>query len=116
MTSAEERSRHVIEMCDQPRDLLRRRCRADEHHVVERSEQRAAIDEHQVDEALQFMVHRCARLAGIGGRLGRADEFDTAPTPDDVIELRGLLYGLYAVLKLHNSQEEEGAFSLITSR
>jgi len=33
--------------------------------------------------------------------------------PEDVIELRRLLYGLYAVLRLHNAQEEEGAFSLV---
>ena len=33
--------------------------------------------------------------------------------PEDVIELRRLLYGLYAVCRLHNSQEEEGAFALV---
>lgn len=33
--------------------------------------------------------------------------------PEDVIELRRLLYGLYGVLRLHNAQEEEGAFSLV---
>ena len=33
--------------------------------------------------------------------------------PEDVIELRRLLYGLYAVLRLHNAMETEGAFSLI---
>ncbi len=33
--------------------------------------------------------------------------------PEDVVELRRLLYGLYAVLRLHNAQEEESAFSLI---
>jgi heavy metal translocating P-type ATPase len=32
---------------------------------------------------------------------------------EDAIELRRLLYGLYAVLRLHNAQEEEGAFSLV---
>ena len=32
---------------------------------------------------------------------------------EDVIELRRLLYGLYAVVRLHNAQEEEGAFSLV---
>jgi hypothetical protein len=30
-----------------------------------------------------------------------------------VVELRRLLYGLYAILRLHNAQEEEGAFSLV---
>ncbi len=33
--------------------------------------------------------------------------------PEDVVELRRLLYGLYAVLRLHNAQEEEGAFALV---
>ncbi len=33
--------------------------------------------------------------------------------PEDVVELRRLLYGLYAVIRLHNAQEEEGAFSLV---
>jgi len=36
-----------------------------------------------------------------------------AAEAEDVIELRRLLYGLYAVLRLHNAQEEEGAFSLV---
>jgi heavy metal translocating P-type ATPase len=34
---------------------------------------------------------------------------------EDVVELRRMLYGLYAVLRLHNAQEEEGAFSLLPS-
>ena len=34
------------------------------------------------------------------------------PTDDDVVETRGALYGLYAVLRLHNAQEEDIAFSL----
>jgi heavy metal translocating P-type ATPase len=34
-------------------------------------------------------------------------------TAEDIVELRRLLYGLYAVLRLHNAQEEEAAFSLI---
>ena len=36
-----------------------------------------------------------------------------APAAEDVIELRRLLYGLYAILRLHNAQEEEDAFSLV---
>jgi hypothetical protein len=32
---------------------------------------------------------------------------------DDIVELRRLLYGLYGVLRLHNAQEDETAFSLI---
>jgi hypothetical protein len=33
--------------------------------------------------------------------------------PEDVVELRRLLYGLYGVLRLHNAQEDETAFSLL---
>jgi Hemerythrin HHE cation binding domain len=33
--------------------------------------------------------------------------------PEDVIELRRLLYGLYAILRLHNAQEDEGAIAII---
>lgn len=33
--------------------------------------------------------------------------------PEDIVELRALLYGLYAILRLHNAQEEEAAFSLV---
>ena len=56
----------------------------------------AEID-HQVSQ-----LHRL--LAGLGNETVQ---------PEDVIELRRLLYGLYAVLRLHNAQEEEGAFSLV---
>ena len=51
------------------------------------------------------------------GRLRRLVERRSTSSPrsepEDVIELRRLLYGLYAVLKLHNAQEEESAFSLV---
>ncbi|MEQ6901393.1 heavy metal translocating P-type ATPase [Nocardioides sp. YIM 152588] len=49
------------------------------------------------------------------GRLGRLlDDIGTnAAQPEDVVELRRLLYGLYGVLRLHNAQEEETAFSLL---
>ena len=49
------------------------------------------------------------------GRLRRLlDGLDPQTTePEDIIELGRLLYGLYAVLRLHNAQEEEGAFSLV---
>jgi hypothetical protein len=48
------------------------------------------------------------------GRLRRLlDGLDPDTTePEDIVELRRLLYGLYAVLRLHNAQEEEEAFSL----
>ena len=52
--------------------------------------------------------HQVSRLQ----RLLQALDGDTVQ-PEDAIELRRLLYGLYAVLRLHNAQEEEGAFSLV---
>ncbi len=55
--------------------------------------------EHQVS-----LLHRLLEGAQAGG--ARA-------TADDVVETRRLLYGLYAVLKLHNAQEDLDAFSLL---
>ena len=52
--------------------------------------------------------HQVSRLR----RLVQSLDSDPAQ-PEDAIELRRLLYGLYAVLRLHNAQEEEGAFSLV---
>jgi hypothetical protein len=37
----------------------------------------------------------------------------TATDPVDVADLQRLLYGLYAIPRLHNAQEEEAAFSLL---
>jgi len=54
--------------------------------------------------------HQVARLRRLLGQLG-----PDSVQGEDVIELRRLLYGLYAVLRLHNAQEEEGAFSLVPS-
>jgi hemerythrin superfamily protein len=34
-------------------------------------------------------------------------------SPEDVVELRRLMYGLYAVLRLHDAQEEESLYSLV---
>jgi cation transport ATPase len=48
------------------------------------------------------------------GRLRRIlDDLGGTAAPEDVNELQRLLYGLYAILRLHNAQEEEGAFSLV---
>jgi soluble P-type ATPase/iron-sulfur cluster repair protein YtfE (RIC family) len=54
---------------------------------------------------IEHQVSRLNRLLGAQG--------EDPAQPEDVIELRRLLYGLYAVLRLHNAQEEEGAFSLV---
>jgi heavy metal translocating P-type ATPase len=51
--------------------------------------------------------HQIARLRRVLAELG------TGAEAEDVVELRRLLYGLYAILRLHNAQEEEGAFSLV---
>lgn len=51
--------------------------------------------------------HQVRRLRRLLDELG-----DGEVQPEDVVELRGLLYGLYGILRLHNAQEEEGAFSL----
>jgi heavy metal translocating P-type ATPase len=50
--------------------------------------------------------HQVARLRRLVEEISGDD-----PAPEDVIELRGLLYGLHAVLQLHNAQEDELAFS-----
>jgi heavy metal translocating P-type ATPase len=48
------------------------------------------------------------------GRLRRTvDDLVEEADPEDVTDVRRLLYGLYAILRLHNAQEEEGAFSLV---
>jgi soluble P-type ATPase len=48
-------------------------------------------------------------------RLGRLlDETDPAePDPEDLMELRRVLYGLHAILVLHFAQEDEGYLSLV---
>ena len=47
-------------------------------------------------------------------RLRRAfEDIGEEPEPDELSELRSGLYGLYAIMRLHNAQEEENAFSLL---
>lgn len=56
---------------------------------------------------IEHQVNRLRRL------LDSISADDGEPvTAEDVVDLRRLLYGLYAVLKFHNAQEDEGAFSL----
>jgi heavy metal translocating P-type ATPase len=54
-------------------------------------------------------------IAHLIRRLGRLiDDIGTeGPDEDDVVELRRLLYGLHAILRLHFAQEDEGYFSLV---
>jgi heavy metal translocating P-type ATPase len=53
--------------------------------------------------------HQISRLRRLLDELGAGAE------AEDAVELRRLLYGLYAILRLHNAQEEEGAFSLVST-
>jgi len=55
-----------------------------------------------------------AEIAVQIARLGRlADDIgDREPDATDIAELRGLLYGLHAILRLHTAQEEETYLSL----
>ena len=53
------------------------------------------------------IAHQIRRLGQVLGDIGPG-----GPDSDDVTELRGLLYGLYAVLRLHTTQEEESCLSL----
>jgi hypothetical protein len=40
-------------------------------------------------------------------------DIEATDEAEDVVELRRLLYGLHAILRLHNAQEDEGVFSLL---
>jgi hypothetical protein len=55
-----------------------------------------------------------AEIAYQIARLGRLidDIGDQPPDKDDIADLRGLLYGLHAVLRLHTVQEDETYLSL----
>lgn len=55
-----------------------------------------------------------AEIAYQIARLGRLidDIGDRAPDQDDLTDLRGVLYGLHAILRLHTVQEDETYLSL----
>ncbi len=66
------------------------------------------------DEAVMALSRTHAEIEHQVGRLRRLlDAIDGDPEPDDVVELRRMLYGLYGILRLHNAQEDEDAFSLM---
>lgn len=57
---------------------------------------------------IEHLVHRLGRLL---------DDIGQDPAePEDVVEIRRVLYGLHAVLVLHFAEEEEGVFPLIEER
>ena len=66
-------------------------------------------------ESTATMSRAHAEIVRLIRRLGRVLEAIDAERPDDgdVRELRRLLYGLHAILRLHFAQEEEGYFSLL---
>jgi heavy metal translocating P-type ATPase len=67
-------------------------------------------------EATSGLSRTHAEIEHQVGRLRRAvAEPVTQAEAEDVTDVRRLLYGLYAILRLHNAQEEEGAFSLMPS-
>ena len=66
-------------------------------------------------ESTVTMSRAHTEIARLIRRLGRVlDDLDPEhPDEADVLELRRLLYGLHAILRLHFAQEEEGYFSLL---
>ena len=99
------------------------------HDLLERLETTLVPHEREDERLLVPLVSRAlggtdatAALsrthAEIEHQVGRLRRLLSHVDPDavgeeDVVELRRLLYGLYAVLRLHNAQEEEGAFALV---
>ena len=66
------------------------------------------------NDATATMSRAHVEIAHLIRRLGLVldDIGPSGPDPDDVTELRRLLYGLHAILRLHFAQEDEGYFSL----
>ncbi|OOP65245.1 ATPase P [Arthrobacter sp. SRS-W-1-2016] len=64
----------------------------------------ATADMSRTHAEIEHLISRLHRLL---------NGFENDARPEDIIELRRLLYGLYAILRLHNALEEEGAFSLV---
>jgi len=56
--------------------------------------------------------HQVARLHRLFTGIDDEARAGDPVAAEDVVELRRLLYGLYAILRLHNAQEDEGALSL----
>ena len=66
------------------------------------------------DDPLGPMIRAHAEISHLVRRLGRLlDDLDPeAPGDDDIAELRRLLYGLHAILRLHTTQEDESYLSI----
>jgi hypothetical protein len=53
------------------------------------------------------ITHQIRRLGQLLGDIGTAE-----PDQADIADLRGVLYGLHAILRLHTAQEDESYLSL----
>lgn len=84
------------------------------HEDAESRELYPALEASLGGNATGTMSRAHVEIHHLVSRLGRLlDEVDPAALdPDDVRELQQALYGLYAVLRLHFAQEEEGFFAL----
>ena len=72
----------------------------------------SAGDRQDVVVVLAFVGGVAAALATASA--GALDDLDAEhPDQAEVLELRRVLYGLHAILRLHFAQEEEGYFSLL---
>jgi soluble P-type ATPase len=90
------------------RDLLDHE-RADEEHLVPLvARALGAPATYGLSRTHAEIEHQVARLTRL-----LDDTPDGRARPEDLVEVRRLLYGLYAVLRLHNAQEDEVAFSLL---
>ena len=96
-------------MLERPRTDLLAHERADEEQLVPIVASALGTD------ATYALTRTHAEIEHQVARLGRLlDELpDNQAQPEDLVELRRLLYGLYAVLRLHNAQEDETVFSLL---
>jgi heavy metal translocating P-type ATPase len=97
-------------------------------HLVDRLEQQLLPHERAENAELLPIVARAMGGADPTGAFSRTHgeidhyvsrlrrllaELESTAEVEDIVELRRLLYGLHAILRLHNAQEEEGVFSLL---
>ena len=71
-----------------------------------------AVGSDDVTSALHRTHTEIFRLVRLYGPAGRGDPAPEGPAPEDLTDLRRVLYGLDAILRLHMAQEEELYFAL----
>ena len=109
-----------------PPDEVRRELEAVRHFVVERLPQHEEEEEAAVypvvaklmggEDPMSSMARAHIEISHLA-RVFRQlldDLPPEGPTPDDLVDLRRVLYGLYAILRLHFAQEEE-AYAWLSS-